>query len=228
MRKPDANLGINFLRTGLQPGSLGLHHDSGGDDALLESQGGHTQILLCLCNIGLRHGQAFVGLIYTEVALVHLQLNEVAGLVKLQVGNGRGTLRGTHLVGHVAPVPYGNAHQQANVPADLISSAELDYSQYDLSKADATAAETVNSVKCTVYIFNNNSGSTRFFLNGNQLVRFAAYDAAGHPTIIGDIGYITDQVPADKIAPPADYTAYKGLTGLFSFISLLGDVVGEE
>ena len=111
---------------------------------------------------------------------------------------------------------------------DLIGAADLDYSQYDLAQADATATETVNGVKCTVYTFNNNSGSTRFFLNGNQLVRFAAYDAEGNVDAVNDIGYITDQEPADKINPPADYKEYKGLTGMFSFIGLLSDVVGEE
>ena len=112
--------------------------------------------------------------------------------------------------------------------ADLISTADLDFSDYDLAQADATATETVNGVTCTVYIFSNDSGSTRFFLNGNQLVRFAAYDAEGNVDAVNDIGYITDQVPAEKTTPPADYTEYKGLTGMFNFISLLGDVVGEE
>jgi len=110
---------------------------------------------------------------------------------------------------------------------DLISSADLDYSQYELSKADSTSKETVNGAECTVYIYNSTSGSTRFFMNGNKLVRFATYDANGNPDTVNDVGYITNQVPADKINPPADYKEYKGITGMFSFISLLGDVVGE-
>lgn len=110
---------------------------------------------------------------------------------------------------------------------DLISSADLDYSQYVLANADSTIKENVNGAECTVYIYNNTSGSTRFFMNGNKLVRFATYDANGNPDTINDVGYITDQVPADKINPPADYKEYKGITGMFSFISLLGDVVGE-
>lgn len=110
---------------------------------------------------------------------------------------------------------------------DLISSADLDYSQYDLSKADDVLTENVNGADCTVYVYNNTSGSTRFFMNGNKLIRFATYDANGNPDTINDIGYITNQVPADKINPPADYKEYKGITGMFSFISLLSDVVGE-
>ena len=110
---------------------------------------------------------------------------------------------------------------------DLISSADLDYSKYNLENADSTTTENLNGTECTVYIYNNASGSTRFFLNGNKLVRFATYDANGNPDTVNDIGYISDQVPADKINPPADYKKYSGLTGMFSFISLLGDVVGE-
>lgn len=110
---------------------------------------------------------------------------------------------------------------------DLISSADLDYSQYELANADSTTKETVNGAECTVYVYNNSSGSTRFFMNGNKLVRFATYDANGNPDTVNDIGYITNQVPADKINPPADYKEYKGITGMFSFISLLGDVIGE-
>ena len=111
---------------------------------------------------------------------------------------------------------------------DIISSADLDYSIYDLAKADSTYTEDVNGVKCTVYVFSNPSGTTRFFINGSKLVRFATYDASGKPDVINDVSYLTDNVPADKIDPPADYAEYKGLTGMFSFISLLEEVVGDE
>ena len=110
---------------------------------------------------------------------------------------------------------------------DMISTANLDYSQYDLDKADAKLTENVNGVNCTVYVYNNSSGSTRFYMNGDKLVRFATYDANGIPDAINDIDYITDLVPPDKIDPPDDYTGYKGLTGMFRFVELLGDVVGE-
>ena len=110
---------------------------------------------------------------------------------------------------------------------DLISSVDLDYSQYDFAKADATYTENVNGVNCTVYVYNNSNGSTRFFINGDKLVRFASYDAYGNPDVLNDVSYITDNVPADKIDPPANYKGYKGLTGMFSFVSLLGDVVDE-
>ena len=110
---------------------------------------------------------------------------------------------------------------------DLITSADLDYSQYDLSKAVAVLTENVNGVDCTVYVFNNSAGSTKFFMNGDRLVRFALYDDAGIPDVINDVSYITDQVPADKINPPADYKEYKGITGMFSFIGLMENEIGE-
>lgn len=112
-------------------------------------------------------------------------------------------------------------------PSDLISNTDLSFSKYGLAKADATATETVDGRECKVYIFNSDSGSTRFFMDGDKLVRFANYDVNGKPDVVNDVSYITDQVPADKINPPADYKEYKGLTGMFSFIALLGDVVGE-
>ncbi len=109
--------------------------------------------------------------------------------------------------------------------SDLIDSAELDYSTYDLNKADDVFTQELNGAVCRVYVFNNANGSTRFFLNGGRLVRFGVYDAEGRLDTVNDIDYITDQVPADKIAPPADYKKYRGLVGLFSFMRLLEDVI---
>ena len=111
--------------------------------------------------------------------------------------------------------------------SDLIDSAELDYSTYDLNKADDVFTEEVNGAACRVYVFNNSNGSTRFYLNGAKLVRFGIYDAAGRPDTVNDIDFITDQVPADKIDPPADYKKYRGLTGMFAFIRLLEDAIPE-
>ena len=110
---------------------------------------------------------------------------------------------------------------------DLIGTPDLDYSMYDLNKADDIFTEEVNGATCRVFVFNNDNGSTRFYLNGAKLVRFATFDAQGRPDVINDVNYITDNVPADKINPPADYKEYKGLTGMFAFISLLEDVIPE-
>ena len=111
--------------------------------------------------------------------------------------------------------------------SDLIDAGDMDYSEYELNKADAVLTENVNGVGCTVYVYNNSSGSTRFFINGNKLVRFATYTADGRPDTINDVDYITDQVPADKIAPPAGYKKYRGLIGMFAFIRLIEDVIPE-
>lgn len=108
---------------------------------------------------------------------------------------------------------------------DLLASSDLDYAKYDLGKADATATEAVNGANCNVYIFNTEFGSTRFYMNGSKLVRMASFDTAGNPESISDIEMITGTVPADKINPPTNFQAYTGITGMFSFIALLSDVM---
>ena len=104
---------------------------------------------------------------------------------------------------------------------DLADANAMDYSQYDLARADAVSTETVNGVSCTVFIFNNSTGSTRFFLNGSKLVRFATYDRSGRPDTVSDVSYITGQVPADRIAPPKNYKRYWGTIGMLRFIDLV-------
>ena len=108
---------------------------------------------------------------------------------------------------------------------DLISANELDYSQYELSKADQKTTDNVNGVNCDVYIFNSEFGTTRFYMNGNKLVRFATFNSNGSADTVNDIEIITGAVPADKSAPPAGYKAYTGVTGMFSFMSLLSDLM---
>lgn len=108
---------------------------------------------------------------------------------------------------------------------DMISTNELDYSQYELSKADQKIKENVRGTDCDVYIFNSESGTTRFYMNGNKLVRFATYNSNGIADTVNDVEIITGAVPADKSAPPAGYKAYTGVTGMFSFMSLLSDLM---
>ena len=111
--------------------------------------------------------------------------------------------------------------------SDLIDTGSLDYSMYDLNKADEVFTEEVNGTACRAYVFNNDNGSNRFYLNGGRLVRFGVYDAEGRLDTVNDIDLITDQVPADKTDVPSDYKKYRGLVGLFAFMRLLEDVIPE-
>ena len=110
--------------------------------------------------------------------------------------------------------------------SDDMDFSDLDYGQYDLSKANSVISETINGIPCTGYVFNaQTGGSTRFYMNGNKLVRFGAYSASGTPESINDVSLITGTVPPEKILPPTSYTAYSGITGLFSFMGLFGDIM---
>ena len=107
---------------------------------------------------------------------------------------------------------------------DLVSASDMNFSQYDLARADAVTTETVNGVPCTVFIFNTSASSTRFYLNGSKLLRFASFDSSGRPDTVSDVSYITGQVPSDKINPPKNYKRYRGTVGMLRFMDLLGDV----
>ena len=63
LTKPYFNLCIYLLRLRLQPGCLRLHHRRRCDDAFLESDIRHAEILLCTTNTRLCQRQTLVGLI---------------------------------------------------------------------------------------------------------------------------------------------------------------------
>lgn len=109
---------------------------------------------------------------------------------------------------------------------ELVSSDSINYGSYgNLSDAKAMAEEEVNGRNCKVYYFDVDAGETRVYLEGTSLVRIATYDKNGKLITSTDIDYITGNVPADKSAPPSSYKAYKGVTGMFSFMTLLEDVM---
>lgn len=108
---------------------------------------------------------------------------------------------------------------------ELLTTNDLDYSKYELSKADSTTTENIKGVDCTVYVFNNETGTTRFYMNGDKLLRFASFNKSGVADAINDIDIITGTVPAEKSGPPAGYKAYTGVTGMFSFMNLLSDLM---
>ena len=60
--------------------------------------------------------QLLVGLIDTEIALVHLQFHLLTGLLQLQGGNGGSTLGSTYLISYVSPVPDRHTHHDGNIP----------------------------------------------------------------------------------------------------------------
>lgn len=108
---------------------------------------------------------------------------------------------------------------------EMLSSNDLNYSQYSLEQADQKLTEELNGRSCTVYVFNSDGGSVRFYMDGNKLQRFATFNQSGVADTVNDVEFITGDVPADKSAPPAGYKSYSGITGMFSFMGLLSDLM---
>lgn len=110
---------------------------------------------------------------------------------------------------------------------ELVSSDQINFSSYgNLNEADFVTEEVYNGKTCQVYHFDGADGSeTRVIMNGTELMRLASYNSSGKFLSSTDIDSISGTVPADKSAPPSNFKAYKGITGMMSFMTLLGDLM---
>lgn len=110
---------------------------------------------------------------------------------------------------------------------ELTESADFDFSKQEgLSQADSITEEACNGHSCQVYRFANEDGSEkRIYMDGTKLIRMATYSSSGKLIQAQDIELITASVPADKASPPSSYKAYKGITGMFSFMTLIEDLM---
>ncbi len=104
---------------------------------------------------------------------------------------------------------------------------ELDFSKFGaLADADSITEEALNGKKCQVYHFlNSDSSEKRIYMDGTKLIRMATYSSSGKFITATDVETISATVPADKAAPPSSYKAYKGVTGMFSFMTLIEDLM---
>ena len=110
--------------------------------------------------------------------------------------------------------------------SELTSSDTINFGSYgNLSEANSVTEVTHNGIVCQVYHFKVDSGESRVYMDGTRLVRLASYDSNGKFLTATDISTITSTVPAEKSAPPASFKAYKGVTGMFSFMTLLEGVI---
>ena len=110
--------------------------------------------------------------------------------------------------------------------SELTNSDAVNFGSYgDLTEAASVTEVTHNGIVCQVYHFSVDSGESRVYMDGTKLVRLASYDKNGKFLTATDISSITSTVPADKSAPPASFKAYKGMTGMFSFMTLLEGVI---
>ena len=110
--------------------------------------------------------------------------------------------------------------------AELTNSDSVNFGSYGkLEEADSVTQVVYNGRTCQVYHFKVDSGESRVYMDGTKLVRLASYDTNGKFITSTDITAITSTVPAEKSAPPTSYKAYKGMTGMFSFMTLLEGVM---
>ena len=110
--------------------------------------------------------------------------------------------------------------------SELTNSETINFGSYgNLTEADSVTEVTHAGRVCQVYHFKVDSGESRVYLDGTKLVRLSSYDKNGKFLTATDISSISGNVPADKSAPPSSFKAYKGMTGLFSFMTLLEGVI---
>ena len=106
--------------------------------------------------------------------------------------------------------------------SELTSGEQMNFGSYgNLTDADYVTEEDYNGVTCQVYHFYTNNGETRIFMNNAELLRIATFTSSGKLTNSTEVETVSATVPADKKAPPSNYKKYKGMTGMFSFMTLL-------
>ncbi|MBR3766925.1 MAG: hypothetical protein IKL10_01625 [Clostridia bacterium] len=111
---------------------------------------------------------------------------------------------------------------------ELLDSDSINFASYgELTGANSVSEEVYNGRNCKVYHFNVASGESRVYMDGTSLLRLASFDKNGKFVTSTDITSISGSVPADKSAPPSSYKAYKGITGMVSFMTLLGDLIEQ-
>lgn len=104
---------------------------------------------------------------------------------------------------------------------EMLNVEELGFSEMaPLTQADTVADGELNGTKCKIYTFNKESGSrTVIYMNGNKLL--ALETVSGNSRSVNYFTTVSATVPADKSAPPADYTK----VGIFKFMTEMGDVL---
>lgn len=105
---------------------------------------------------------------------------------------------------------------------ELTSGEQMNFGSYgNLTDADYVTEDDYNGVTCQVYHFYTNNGETRIYMNNAELIRIATFTSSGKLTNSTEVETVSATVPADKRTPPSNYKKYKGMTGMFSFMTLL-------
>lgn len=109
---------------------------------------------------------------------------------------------------------------------DMMNGSSVDFTSFgSIDDAFKVTEEKCSGVLCKVYHIKDDSGEMRVYMNGNELIRFASYSENGRFLSATDVDNISQNVPAEKSAPPAEYKRYKGITGMFTFMSFFTDIM---
>lgn len=134
---------------------------------------------------------------------------------------------------------YHEKKSYLKMSEDIMKFANLDFSEFTeaadsqfnfstwqtLDNAEKTTSAVHKGHNCTVYHFTAETGSEkRIFIDGNKLVRIANFSSSGEFVSAMDIDSVSAELPAGTYAPPSDYKAYEGITGIVGFM-LLFDVM---
>lgn len=105
---------------------------------------------------------------------------------------------------------------------DDLDASELSFKGMpSLSESTALGETELNGTRCLAYKFQNTGGSTVVYLNGDKLLGIRNFSPSGAEESATYFTAVSGSVPADKSAPPADYTS----VNIIRFMSVLGNVM---
>lgn len=109
---------------------------------------------------------------------------------------------------------------------DLLGESDIDFSSMpEFSKLRKLRTEKFRGTSCTVYSYTDADGVTEVYMSGDKLIRLVSLDRTGKYLSDTVIEKITSTVPAECKSVPKGYKIYKGLTGMYSFMNLIEDVI---
>lgn len=108
-------------------------------------------------------------------------------------------------------------------PDDLVNDTYIDFTVYpDFSDLEILKTEEYKGQQCTVYSVRTKAEYTEIYMCGDTLVRMTGYTSDGSFLCDIEVFEISPEVPSEKTEIPSEYKLYKGVSGMFRFMTLLG------
>lgn len=107
-------------------------------------------------------------------------------------------------------------------PDDLIDDTYIDFVVYPpFSELEVLKTEEYKGQQCTVYAVRTETENTDIYMCGDTMVRMIGYSFDGSFLCDIEVFEVSPEVPAEKTEVPSEYKLYKGIGGMFKFMSLL-------